>query len=136
VGLVEGDSVTIVHGPKGGWHIEVGGLVEHSETEIAIRPTITVPDLGDLQISGTQQPSYYALVGYDAAVCQGTFYNVRAFVDAESDVGADPQAFVCSLAGRSLVMSVVVEDIVSGRSAAGEVAVVAELDPADVPICN
>jgi hypothetical protein len=130
--LAEGDTVTIVHGPQGGWHIETAGFVEHSEREISIFPVIRT-DTGQ-QITTNSQPEFKALVGYDEAVCQGTFFNTRAFVDDAAGPGT-AQENICLLGGRTLELSLTVADIVSGRETTASVNVLAELDPIDVPVC-
>lgn len=131
--LADGDPVTIVHGPQGGWHVETAGLVKRSEKDISILPVITLPDL-DLQITTNSQPEFKALVGYDAASCEGTFTGTRAFIDAKAGPGTDQQN-ICALAGRTMSLSITVSDIVSGRSHTSTVSVVAALDPLDVPEC-
>src|SRR5262245_451930 len=52
VPLADGDHVTLVHGPQGGWHVEAAGFVHNTEDdEVSISPTITVPDLGGMSIA-------------------------------------------------------------------------------------
>jgi hypothetical protein len=131
--LVEGDTITIVHGPQGGWHVETAGFVKSSEREIAIFPVIRTED--GLQITTNSQPEFKALVGYDEAVCEGTFFNTRAFVDAEAGPGTELEN-ICLLGGRSVELSLTVADIVSGREATATVNVVAALDPIDVEACG
>lgn len=132
--LADGDSVTMVHGPQGGWHVETAGLVANSEAEISILPALRSDSLG-IEITGALQADYKALVGYDDTACSGTFYNTRAFIETDRDTGPAGLDFVCGLAGETVTFSVVVEDIVSLRQATAEVQVVLELDPADVPEC-
>jgi hypothetical protein len=135
--LIDGDTVTLVHGPQGGWHVETGGLVDRSESEVSIMPQVTVPDLGDLRIAGDQEPTYIALVGYDDTKCQGTFSDVNAFIDTEAGTtGLDDQAFICSLVGKTLMVTVTVSDILSGRTGADTVSVIAQPDPVDVDVCS
>src|SRR5690349_18644648 len=57
VPLADGDTVTMVHGPQGGWHVETGGLVTNSEPEVAILPRIFSESLG-IDITGALQPEY------------------------------------------------------------------------------
>jgi hypothetical protein len=129
----------MVHGPQGGWHVETAAKVSASAQEVSILPRIVVPSLGDLQISGDQQPQYQALAPYDAATCEGTFYAVRAFID---DLDPPPdgmtyQEFICSLEGVELEFSVEVADLTPGaeRSGSDTVTVVAQLDSSDVATC-
>ncbi|MEQ1502186.1 MAG: hypothetical protein ABMB14_08140 [Myxococcota bacterium] len=135
--LADGDVVTMVHGPQGGWHVETAGLVTQAQSDVSIHPQILVPDLSGLMISGTQQASFNALVGYSDTTCEGTFFGVRSFIDPASDTswtGTD-QEFICSLEGLTLEFSVEVKDIATDRSTTDTVSVIANLDPADVPNC-
>jgi hypothetical protein len=131
--LADGDTITIVHGPQGGWHVETAGFVERSQREITILPTLRT-ETGQ-QITTNSQPEFKALVGYDEAVCQGTFYNVRAFVD-DTAGPSTAQENICLLEGRTLELSLTVGDIVSDRETTTTVNVVAALDPIDIPVCG
>lgn len=134
VPLADGDTVTMVHGPQGGWHVETGGLVTHSETEVSILPAIRSDGLG-IDVTGAQQANFQALASYDESACTGVFYGVRAFIETDRPTGPAGQEFVCSLAGEAVTLSVVTEDLVSLRQATAEVDVVLQLDPADIPNC-
>jgi hypothetical protein len=131
--LADGDTVTMFHGPQSGWHVETAGFVERSQREITILPTLHT-DTGQ-QLTTNSQPEFKALVGYDESVCQGTFYNTRAFLDDEAGPGTK-QENICLLEGRTLELSITVGDIVSGRQTTTTVSVVAALDPIDVPVCG
>lgn len=134
--LAEGDHVTMVHGPQGGWHIESAGLVGNATPEVAVHPVITVPEMGDLEVSGTQQGAFIALSGYDEASCTGNFFNVRAFLDTDRATGPSDIDFVCSLAGKTLAFSIEVSDISGARMSVGTVNVIADPDPADAATCS
>lgn len=136
--LEDGDTVTIVHGPQGGWHIETGAIVSATAQEVSILPRIVVPSLGDVQIGGDQQPQFQALTLYDAAVCSGQFYGVRAFVDdlEPPPDGLTYQEFICSLEGLELEFSVEVSELGADGIGSDSVTVVAALDSSDVPVCQ
>jgi hypothetical protein len=131
--LVSGDRVIMVHGPQGGWHVETAGLVERSEKDVSIQPSIVA---GDIDVTGVLQPDYRALVGYDDDQCSGTFFGTRAFVDYDRDDGPSGQVFICSLEGAMATFSVRVQDIVSLREVTSAVEVMLDLDPVDVYACH
>jgi hypothetical protein len=134
--LADGASVTMVHGPQGGWHVETAAVVSASAQEVSVMPRITVPSLGDLQIAGEQQPQYLALADYDASVCEGRFWGVRAFIDEPDPApdGVSRQEFICSLEGVELEFSVTVTDLAAGVTAESTVTVIAQLDPSDASL--
>lgn len=132
VPLEDGDPVTMVHGPQGGWHVETGGRLLNSEREIAIYPSIRSEDL---EVTGDQQPAYQALADYEETTCEGVFYGVRTFVEATRDSGPTGLDFVCALAGRTVTFALTTEDLSTGRQETAEVDVVLALDPIDVPNC-
>jgi hypothetical protein len=130
--LVEGGDVQMVHGPQGGWHVDVAGLVGGSSQEVSILPSLVIPGQGDLQVAGDQQPEFVALASYDDATCAGEYFGVRAFLD---DVATPPggltyQEFICSLAGAA-TLEVTVEDIANGDSVTESIGVTLLADPSD-----
>ncbi len=135
VALAEGDPVTLVHGPQGGWHIEVSGQVAHTSQEVAILPTITVVSSGD-QIAGDQNQNLMALSNFDDASCSGEFFGVNALVgDPHPEDTLPESCYICSLAGELLDLSITVEDFNSGDSVTETVQVIVEPDPGDVEPC-
>jgi hypothetical protein len=134
VPLNAGDDVVMVHGPQGGWHIDVGGLVTNTEQLVSIDAVFVDTDSG-VQVAGEQTEVRQALVDWDASGCTGEFYSVRVFVDDfEDNVG---QADICALEGASLDMTLTVTALEATPPAVATVTipVVAVLDPADVPVC-
>ncbi len=71
--LSDGDVVTMVHGPQGGWHIWTSVVTHGSEPEVRIRPAIEAPDLG-IRVTDPDLESFVALV-YDDATCEGHGWN-------------------------------------------------------------
>lgn len=134
-GLSEGDPVTLVHGPQGGWHIEVSGQVAHTSQEVAILPTITVVSSGD-QIAGDQNQNLMALSSFDDASCSGEFFGVNALVGDPYPGDALPErCYICDLAGELLELSITVEDFNSGDTVTESIQVIVEPDPNDVEPC-
>jgi hypothetical protein len=150
VALADGDPVTIMHGPQGGWHIETAGYVQHSVQALSLHPKVTAVALG-LGLAGTELPDttadppeagdlpeFKALAFYSDATCDGQFWGVRAFVD---DVVTPPngmtyQEFICSLENQELLLEITASDLANGRSVTSSVTVVAQLDPiVDEPVC-
>lgn len=132
--LAEGDPVTMVHGPQGGWHVDVAGRVSGSEPEISVLPAIRSDRLG-LRLAGAQPPNYLALTGWDEGTCDGTFSAVRAYLDTDPPDGPTGQDFVCALAGETVTLSVEATGLDGGSEATGEVDVVLALDRLDIPSC-
>ena len=132
--LSDGDVVTMIHGPQGGWHVWTSVITHGSEPEVRIRPAIEAPDLG-IRVTDPDLESFVALV-YDDAACEGTHWGERAYLDTERDSGPQGLDFVCGLEGQTFELTVDVADLVSGRSASGTVSVVAALDPIDVAECH
>jgi len=134
VGIQDGDDIVMVHGPQGGWHIDVGGRVNHTEELVSIEATFTNLADGTL-IAGDQVESRVALVNWDDTGCSGDFYGQRIFVDdINSNVGQDD---ICALDGAELEMTLTVTAIEADPPAVAETTlkVFAALDPADVPEC-
>ena len=131
----ENDDITIVHGPQGGWHIDVAGRLSNTGQEVSIAPTVTLLETGD-QLAGDQNPSLQAIVDYDADACTGDFFGLRAFIDDFSPQDDLPyQAFVCSLGGKQLALSVRVTDFATNRTVVEEVTLVAAHDAVDQENC-
>lgn len=130
VPLVEGGPVTLAHGPQGGWHVDVSGVVVGTGQTAALTPSLTRLTDG-LTIAGDQPPTWLALI--PLPTCGYEFYGVRAYVD---DVVPTDQAFICSLAGAPLELGLLVQDFQTGESWSASIEVVAALDPQDVSRCT
>lgn len=134
VALSSGDEVTLVHGPQGGWHIDVAGMVSNTEELVQVDATFVDTSSGTL-VAGDQTGVRQALVGWDDTGCSGTFYGVRTFVD---DIAANvTQADICALEGAELELTLTVTALEGDPPAVAEVTtmVTAVLDPADVAPC-
>jgi len=131
VALADGDPVIMVHGPQGGWHIELAGLVAETGELVSVEAVFTDPATG-LPVAGVEQvANRIALVDWDPSTCAGDFYGVLVFLD---DVD---QSVVCDLAGVTLQLDVTVTGLEANPPivATASVAVRAELDPLDVDLC-
>lgn len=131
------DTVTMVHGPQGGWHVDTSGLVTGSTGQVSAAPRLVLRDSGET-IAGDQQPQYLALVDYRDAECDGTFYGVRAFLDDQMearDTATTPQEVICGYAGRIAELTVDVGDLTTEETTSAAVEVTLELDPRDLDAC-
>lgn len=131
--LSSGDPVVLVHGPQGGWHIDLGGSVSGFSDLIEIAGYVTV--VGGATIAGQdQQPSRVALVGWSDTTCTGEFYDIRAFVD---DEGINTLDYICGLETQPLEIEITVTDLIDPSRAVTETLLVeAALDPVDVEPCD
>lgn len=137
VPLEEGAELLLVHGPQGGWHVDVGGLVTIPTLEVAVNATLV---LDGRQLAGDQSPLYTVLAAYDDATCDGEFYEVRAYVDDElatlpggTDVLLD---YICPLGGQRVTLTVEVSDIDREVVLTDTIEGVIVLDPYDVSACT
>lgn len=125
--LADGDEVIVVHGPQGGWHVEVSGLVTGTGATVGVLPALTRLSDG-LKLAGYQQGAALALVPAETGACGGTFWGVRAYVD-DALPADDPDAFICALAGERAILSALVTDLTTWMTAHAEVEVVLRSDP-------
>jgi hypothetical protein len=125
--LAPGNPVTIVHGPQGGWHVDVSGWVRGTGQLLSVDPRI-VRVADGLQVSGIQAPE--ALAGTPADPCGYEFWAVRALVDIPAGE-PDPQAFVCTLDGAELELAAGVVDLTTLEVVAATIPVVGVADPGD-----
>jgi hypothetical protein len=133
--LEDGDPVTLVYGPQGGWHIWFSVLTHFSESEVKLLPVVTETEMG-VTVTPEDQQELFVALEYDEPACEGRIAGQRAFVDASRDTGPSDIDFICALEGRTLEMTVTATDILSGRTSTDTVNVTAALDPVDVPKCN
>lgn len=130
--LVEGQEVVMVHGPQGGWHVDVAARVHHVGQYVAVTPALHLVAHQE-QIAGDQQAEYLELPDWTEEGCAGTFWGKRAFLD---DHPGTDQRFICSLAGERAILSVVVVDLEDQRQARASGEVTLALDPNDEPWCR
>lgn len=122
VELHDGDPVTAVFGPQGGWHLWAGVSTHNSGQDVIIVPTITVPSENDLRISAGD--AEFVALGYDPETCSGSLAGRQARLDGT----VVDEALLCSLDGRTVHLRIDVTDLADERTASCEVDVVFTLD--------
>ena len=126
VTLGEGDAVTMVHGPQGGWHMLGSVWATNVEQIVEIDFIITVEETG-----AVVSDNDYRVALVPDGECAGYFpgmYGYLAVSDiAQGELDTPPEL----LAYQNLVMSMTVTDAY-GRTASAERTVLAEPDPIDV----
>ena len=126
ISLSEGDAVTMVHGPQGGWHMLGSVWATNVEQIVEIDFIITVEETG-----AVVSDNDYRVALVPEGECAGYFpgmYGYLAVSDiAEGELDTPPEL----LAYKTLIMSMTVTDI-DGRTAYAERTVLAEPDPVDV----
>jgi hypothetical protein len=129
-----GDPVTMVHGPQGGWHIDVAATIRSPTPDVSFHSVVT--DEAGNQLSGSQPADLLALASYDPVTCEGLVYGRRALLlDYTPPVGG-LQEFICSLEFTVLTIDVDVVELATGATTEGTMTPSAALDPADEPLCH
>ncbi len=146
VELSEGDPVTIVHGPQGGWHIDIAGVAQHTSQNVSILTVITAIDQPTPTVmagaGGSADAALIALAAYDDALCSGMFWGVRAFLDDFAPpAGSDPQEVICALEGERVEIAITVTELPAEGSTSAPDSVLStvlatvELDARDQGYC-
>ena len=124
--LSDGDPVTMVHGPQGGWHIAGSVRIDNMDDVVDIRFTITEPSSG-LVISDNT----YRVMLVPSGRCTGEFISMYGYLAvhemAEGLMDTPPEL----LADAPLQLQMDVTDT-SSRTTSASLSVIAALDPADV----
>lgn len=124
VPLADGDHVTMVHGPQGGWHVLASARVAYTLDVVAI--TYTIDALGS-EVSWNR----YVVDLVPEDTCVGAYAGMYGYLDvsrlAEGDADTPPELLV----GAELTLTLVIEDH-DGRTATDSRTVIADPDPADV----
>ena len=127
VPLEAGDPVTMVHGPQGGWHILGSALVLNSAPIVSLHFTIHTIDGGVLIADNT-----YRVLLVENPPCGGSFPGMYAYLNvsalAEGEADTPPEL----LGDARLTMRIEATDD-DGGLGAGEIEVIAALDPIDQP---
>ncbi len=125
VPIVEDGSVTMVHGPQGGWHMLAGVRVTNTDDIVSIAYTIQTESDG-VVVSDNN----YRVQLRDEGNCQGTYWNMYGYLDAsvlaEGELDTPPEL----LCGAPLRMRIAVEDG-AGKGASAELRITAAADPLD-----
>lgn len=120
--LVDGQGMTLVHGPQGGWHVLFGVRVIDPDPFIELDVTVDALDARVVD-------NHYELVLSEHDGCTGVRDDLFGFVDvSDIDREARPPDV---LAGETLTLTVGV--VTSIGEASEVVEVIAERDPIDEP---
>jgi hypothetical protein len=123
--LIEGDTVTLVHGPQGGWHVGLDTRIHGRPTQY-FEPYVFLAKTGE-QLAGADNGFQLPLWGFDDSTCTGDMAGMFAYLDDSPEID---QGFICGLVGQELLVGLVVTDEL-GAAAEVSVVVVATPDPAD-----
>jgi hypothetical protein len=131
VPVADGDVVTMVHGPQGGWHIWYSFRAYDFADLVSYQVTGDDLDLGIRIIDGHAS---VALVPAEPD-CAGDVYGIFGFLPGDDPETAEDETPPVYLAGHSVRMSVDVEDLDDASvTAHDEVVVTTTCDPADVGV--
>jgi len=125
--VADDDTLVIIQGPQGGYHVDVAGIVEPvTDFGAIVRPLLTLDD--DTIVAGDGDVIQVGFSVYDADACRGQFADARMFVlsDAQS---------LCAIAGRTATYEVTVETF-DGRTTTEARTVVLEIDLLDPYTCD
>ena len=124
--LNDGDPVTLVHGPQGGWHILGSVWINHTNPIVRIHFEATTEAEGVL-ISGNN----YTVMLVSDGECSGFFPGMYGYVSVMEMPGGETATPPELLGGKAVILRMTAEDE-EGNIGEGQVRVVVELDPADV----
>ena len=125
----DGDSVTLVHGAQGGWHIDTAVRMCGGGTAVQLTAIVQVISTGEY-LAGSQELDVSFRELRPAGANCGEVAGLRAFLD---DFGATLDT-IRDLDGEALLLRMEGVDSDSGATAADEVELIAELDPVDVEV--
>ncbi|MCP4804291.1 MAG: hypothetical protein GY913_23230 [Proteobacteria bacterium] len=126
--LSEGDDVTVVHGPQGGWHILASVHAYGLQDIVDVHYTVELLDDAQLVSDNELQ---LALTNYDDEACDGNALGIYGYITLEQ-VTDDPMVTPPDvLGGEDVRMRVELQDS-SGAYAEVELDVVAMPDPKDL----
>ncbi len=131
--IAPGDPVTMVHGPQGGWHIDMAATIRSPTPDVSVHPTAS--DAAGNQLAGSANPVFLALAGYNTITCEGKVFGQRALLLDYEPPADGMQLYICSLEGQPLTMGMDVVELATGAIASGVMLPTAALDPVDVPVC-
>jgi hypothetical protein len=124
--LLEGDSVVMVHGPQGGWHM-LGSVRVHSMDPI-VEVHFTIHD----EPSGVQvSDNTYRVAVVQDGECTGYYPGMYGYLDVSDLAAGDITTPPGLLAGHTMILTMNVTDY-SGLTATEERRVVAQLDSIDM----
>jgi hypothetical protein len=101
VPLTGDESLVVVHGPGGGWHLEISGVVRH------VAPIVVLTGSGRRASNGellTDEVPTHTALDYDEAEDAGFFSEHKLVVDLVNQ--PDWTRFICDLEGEDLEICV------------------------------
>jgi len=122
------DTVTMVHGAQGGWHVDVSGRLRGFGPRVAVAPAVTRVSDG-LVLAGEQLPTYVEPEPVDD--CTGEFAGVRAFLDDHDPSPQTALEFLCAVDGQRFTVEVQVTDVGSATRLVRSAEVTLRADPRD-----
>jgi hypothetical protein len=140
--LADGDPVTIVNGPQGGWHVWTSGRLTATTSVVLAHASLVGNETGESLAGANDAPWSFdvaepGLGSWDEATCTGEFYGQFAFVDDVVPPSAESYLdFICGLENRELTFTLTVTDSLTGEEASDTRTVRAVLDPSNVSYCH
>lgn len=138
----DGDAVTLVNGPQGGWHVWTSGLLTGLGPVVSVLATLVdeqsaIPIAGSDDLPVTLDLSEPGTGTFAPDTCAASFFGLFAYIDDAQPMGEDSYLdLICMLEGRPLSFSAKVTDEASGAVVTDSVRVRARLDPKNVPYCR
>ena len=130
----EGDTVTLVHGPQGGWHIDVAGRVSGTSAFVRVHTSVVVPATG-VEIGGPGQENDSAIQLANFEDCTGDFIKSRVYLDDNDGSLPWGQDEFCALHGNPIDLSVRVTNLVTEETSVTSRRVIAGRDSVDDTKC-
>lgn len=133
--LTDGAPLIMVHGPAGGWSLQLEISALNIAEKVATLPKVI---FRDIEIDYNQPPGFEDDLEYDPERCEGNHPYVYAYLNPLAVYPEMTQLeAICALAGETFHVEIVVTEFgAEGRTATCAVDVVATLDPADVEYCE
>jgi len=123
--VADGDAVTMVHGPQGGWHILGSARFANLLPIVSIHYTIAVEGR-----EGFVSDNLYRVQMVQDTECEGYYPGMYGYLDVSALASGDADTPPELLGGAALVLRMEVADT-EGRTAFDELGLVAALDPVD-----
>ncbi|MBX2796831.1 MAG: hypothetical protein KTR31_04155 [Myxococcales bacterium] len=125
VPLGEGDPVTVVFGPQGGWHVDVGAEVFGTGQIVSLQSSLTLT-AEERTVTTKLPPQTLGLVAEDP--CGWSIFGVRAFLDDASFPGSAFD-YVCDLDGQTAILELTLVDAANDIELTDQVEVTLTQDP-------
>ena len=128
--LTAGDPVVMVHGPQGGWHVDLTGALTNTGQEVGLFPSLTLLRNDGVPLTN-EASDFVALSNYDNEACTGEFVGrqLRFSVDGLSITQ------VCNAHMESAELEVTVEDFGADRTVTESITVTLQATQEDLNQC-